>query len=103
MRLELRVNELAVDGHIENAAGTAPEVGICIERLLELGGQTGCLSLIASGPAIDDLNLHYSPPQMTICRAMVTQRRLDDFSRKKGNEFLRVCDPFGIDRRWFDG
>ena len=58
VRLELRVDECAVDDHIEDAARSSAELGVDVEGLLQLGGQTGCRLLIASGSAVDDLNQH---------------------------------------------
>ena len=54
----LRVDELAVDVDVEDAAGTLDEERLHVERVFELGSQTGRLGLIVSLHAVGDAQVH---------------------------------------------
>ena len=56
--LVLRVDELAVDVDVEDAAGTLDEKRLRAECVLDLGSQTDRYGLVASGGAVGDRDVH---------------------------------------------
>ena len=57
-RLVLRVDELAVEGHVEDAAVAPREVSGDAEGVLDGGLQTGGLGVVVSFGAVGNLDLH---------------------------------------------
>lgn len=53
----LRRDELTVDDHVELALAAGLDVDVDTEAFLQLGGQTGRARLVASGPAVQDLDV----------------------------------------------
>jgi hypothetical protein len=61
-RLELRIDELSVDLHIEDPSGTGDQLGFDSELLLDRAGQTGGDGIIVSDLAELDGDVHGSLP-----------------------------------------
>jgi len=54
----LGVDQVAVQDHLEDAAGGRDQLGVQIELVLELGRQTGGDGLVVSDLAVFDGELH---------------------------------------------
>jgi hypothetical protein len=82
--LVFAVNEFAVHGDVEHAAGTFDQFGIGAELLLDFFRQTGGSRAVVSHAAVLDRNFHLSPPgidisvssSMTAHRASSPHRRV---------------------------
>ena len=60
-RFVLGVQQLAIDNHIEDAAAAIDELGLDVERLLQLGSQTDRLGPVVSLHAVGDGDVHFNP------------------------------------------
>jgi hypothetical protein len=56
--VELAVDDLAVDGHVEDAPAALDQACLDTERFLQFGSQTGCPGKVVSDPAIGDRDVH---------------------------------------------
>jgi hypothetical protein len=54
----LRVDQLPVERHVEDAAGALDELGVDVELLPEMSRQTGGLGRIVSRHAVLDRDVH---------------------------------------------
>jgi hypothetical protein len=52
-----RRDELTVDDHVELSFAAGFDLRVDAEAFLQLGGQTGRPRLVASGPAVQDLDV----------------------------------------------
>ena len=56
----LREEQLAIDGHVEDAAASCFQLGVNAQSLLQFGRQTGSRGLVVSNRAVLDVDLHMS-------------------------------------------
>jgi hypothetical protein len=61
-----RVDEFAVDNHVEHASRTLDQRGRNAQLGFELRSQTDCGGFVVSGHAEFDRNVHRAPPEITM-------------------------------------